>query len=510
MAGFLPISREMTRLLAALPKLRGLPADQWAPRHRAIVLLAWIHVPVLFVWGLAGPGFPVWHSLLDVGAIAVLAAAAGSTRFSQTARSCIGALALATCSALVVHISGGAITAHFHFFVVLPLVGLYGQWKPFLLSIVYVVVHHTGLALIAPTAVYPDNPGLAGTLERTAVHAGFVIAEVIALVASWRLAEDQTELLDTRNRELDARQGELDATVRELESSGEARRRALETVTALTGEVRVGARTVAGSAEEIRQTISRNAIAAAEQSTAIASATDAVEGVREVAVRTAAEAHDVAGEARSSLALTEAGAAALAEILDSLDRIRVEVTATTEGVSTLSQRVRQIGEITAAVDDLSEQSKLLALNASIEAARAGEHGRGFAVVAEEVRALAERSRASTAAVEEILREIDVATREAVVAAQRGVKVVEEGAAKAAETEGVIARLSEASRSSAARAEEIADAAGDQRRRIEQVAVAIGVAAEQTDELVGVAGHAEDVAGRLQQLAGDLEALTERA
>jgi methyl-accepting chemotaxis protein len=499
----------MERLLAVLPKLRGLPVEQWAPRHRAIVILAWAHVPVLFIWGLLS-GYPVWHAFADVAGIALLATAANAERFSQTVRSCLGAVALVTCSAVVVHVAGGAIAAHFHFFVVLPIIGLYGQWKPFLLSVVYVVVHHAGLALLVPEAVYPDGAGLGGTLARTGVHAGFVVAEIVALVASWKLAEDQTALLDARNRDLDARQGELDATVRELQASGEQRKQALDTVTALTGEVRVSARTVAGSADEIRQTITRNTAAASQQSRAMDSATAAVEGVREVAERTAAEARDVAGEARSSLELTEAGARALAEILASLDRIRAEVGATTQGVSTLSERVRQIGEITAAVDDLSEQSKLLALNASIEAARAGEHGRGFAVVADEVRALAERSRESTAAVEEILREIDVATHEAVVAAQRGVEVVEQGARQAAETEHVITRLSEASRSSAARAEEIADAAGDQRLRIEEVASAIGAAADQTSELVVVAAHAEDVAARLQQLAGDLEALTGQA
>jgi methyl-accepting chemotaxis protein len=498
----------MNLVLSSLPKLRGLPADQWAPRHRAIVLLAWAHVPVLLLWGLL-QGYPLWHATADVLAIAALAFLADRTTFSQTTRSCVGAVALVTCSAMVVHVAGGAIGAHFHFFVVLPIIGLYGQWKPFLVSVGYIVLHHAAFALLFPSAVYPGHPGLVGTIERTSVHAAFVVAEIIALVASWKLAEDQNDLLDARNRELDARQGELDRTVAELEESAERRRVALETVTALTGEVRGSARTVAGSAEEIRDTVARNTHAVSQQSAAIESATGAVESVRAVAERTAAEARDVAGAASASLELTEAGARALAEILGSLERIREEVGATASGVATLSQRVHQIGEITAAVDDLSEQSKLLALNASIEAARAGEHGRGFAVVAEEVRALAERSRASTAAVDEILKEIDVATRDAVVAAQRGAEVVEQGTRQAAETEDVIARLSEASRGAAARAGEIADAAGDQRARIEDLAEAIRSAADQTAELVGVATHAEDVAGRLQQLAGDLEALTEQ-
>src|SRR3954447_9609333 len=112
---FRPITRVMERLLAALPKLPGLPAEQWAPRHRAIVALVWAHVPVLFLWSLAA-GFPVWHAGLDVAPLVFLALLANAKRFSQTAKSCVGAVALATCSAMVVHISGGNVAAHFHFF----------------------------------------------------------------------------------------------------------------------------------------------------------------------------------------------------------------------------------------------------------------------------------------------------------------------------------------------------------------------------------------------------------
>src|SRR6185436_2369352 len=112
-------------ILSRLPKLAGLPADVCAPRHRAIVALVWAHVPVIFLWSVL-QGFPVWHAALDALPIAALALLANARTFSQTARSCVGAIALVTCSAIVVHVAGGAIAAHFHFFVVLPIIGLYG------------------------------------------------------------------------------------------------------------------------------------------------------------------------------------------------------------------------------------------------------------------------------------------------------------------------------------------------------------------------------------------------
>src|SRR5690606_7732014 len=107
-----------------------------------------------------------------------------------------------------------------------------------------------------------------------------------------------------------------------------------------------------------------------------------------------------------------------------------------------SEQGQAIGEIIAAVNDLAEQSNLLAVNAAIEAAKAGEHGRGFAVVAQEVRSLAEQSKQATAQVRTILQDIQKATTAAVLATEQGSKAVEDGVRQTTEAGEAIAALAE--------------------------------------------------------------------
>ncbi|RNC70675.1 MAG: methyl-accepting chemotaxis protein [Desulfuromonadales bacterium] len=124
--------------------------------------------------------------------------------------------------------------------------------------------------------------------------------------------------------------------------------------------------------------------------------------------------------------LAEAGAGVVQETISLMNRIaeRVHTTATT--VEMLGNRSDQIGEIIGTIEDIADQTNLLALNAAIEAARAGEQGRGFAVVADEVRALAERTTKATKEIAQMIRAIQNETREAVAAMEQGVGDVEKG------------------------------------------------------------------------------------
>ena len=140
------------RLLTSFATLRGLPADQWAPRHRAICALLIAHIPGLALLG-AIEGFAPLHIAADLVPLAVMAALACWPSGSQLARSIFASLGLVTASAMLVHTTGGAIEAHFHFFVMLPIIGLYLDWRPFVLSIGFIVVHHIGVALAFPERI---------------------------------------------------------------------------------------------------------------------------------------------------------------------------------------------------------------------------------------------------------------------------------------------------------------------------------------------------------------------
>jgi methyl-accepting chemotaxis protein len=277
----------------------------------------------------------------------------------------------------------------------------------------------------------------------------------------------------------------------------------------ISREIQAGVREIGGSSAEILSAVSRHTESAGEQSAAISQTSATVNELQAAADDTAQRARQVAQQASDSVAVSDEGTEAVGAIADAMEEIRARVDGIAREILTLSERTQQIGAITATVNDLADQSNLLALNASIEAARAGEHGRGFAVVAEQVRRLSEQSKAATAQVEGILTDVRDATAAAVAASEQGTKVVDDGLSLTGRAGEGIRSLADTIREASGAAEQIAASAHQQSVGMDQIAEAMTNIDDGTAQFLDGAQQSQRVAGDLNELSGKLAALTDR-
>ncbi|HUR17361.1 MAG TPA: EAL domain-containing protein [Acidimicrobiales bacterium] len=172
-----------------LPKGQALAEDVWRVRHRTLLFLLRAHVVVIFCFGLF-TGHGLVHSVEEaaiVAMFAVFASAGSQQRFS----SAMAALGLVTSSAVLVHLSGGMIELHFHFFVMVGILTLYQDWIPFLVAIGFVVAHHATMGILSPSEVYNHPDAIAHPFKWALIHGGFVLAASVASIVAWRLNEEQ-------------------------------------------------------------------------------------------------------------------------------------------------------------------------------------------------------------------------------------------------------------------------------------------------------------------------------
>jgi len=193
------------------------------------------------------------------------------------------------------------------------------------------------------------------------------------------------------------------------------------------------ANVLASSVSEIMTSASEIAASASETATSVSETTVTAEEVRQTAKLSAEKALNVSEITKAVVEASQATYASVDETIEKMNMIRIQMESIAESIVKLSEQGQAIGEIVDTVSDLAEQSNLLAVNASIEAARAGEYGRGFAVVAQEVRALAEQSKAATVQIRSILSDIQKATSKSVLVSEQGSKAVAEGIRQSTET-----------------------------------------------------------------------------
>ena len=184
-----------------LPQGLSLPEDVWAKRHRAMVILLWFHVPALFTIGVL-TNHAVLHVSWEVAIPAAAALIAGLSHSSRAQRMVAVTFGLLTCSALLVHFSGGLIEMHFHFFVMVAAVTLYQAWLPFLFAIAYVVGQHGLVGALDAASVYNHPAAIAGPWKWAVIHGFFILGESVVLLLVWRLNEDARKEMEESYRHL--------------------------------------------------------------------------------------------------------------------------------------------------------------------------------------------------------------------------------------------------------------------------------------------------------------------
>ena len=209
------------------------------------------------------------------------------------------------------------------------------------------------------------------------------------------------------------------------------------------GQIREATNVLASSASEILAGTTQLSATTTETGTAMTQTTSTIEEVRQTAESSNERARQVAEDPRATLEVAQGDKASIERVLQSMARIQEQMEAIGESIMKLSEQSQAIGDIITTVNDIAEQSNLLAVNTFIEAAKAGEHGKGFAVVAQEVRNLAIQSKESTKRVREILGDIHKSTTQAVMRGEQGTKAVEAGGEESARTREAIEGLNPA-------------------------------------------------------------------
>jgi len=321
----------------------------------------------------------------------------------------------------------------------------------------------TGVLLLAAAALL-SLLALALLLLRDARH-----REDITKTQSERDEQAILRLLDEMGNLAD---GDLtvQATVTEDKTGAiaDAINYAVEALRALVTTINETASRVSHSAQDSRAISARLAESSASQSQRIAQASAAVQSLTVQIDEVARHAGESAEVASRSVEVAGRGAQTVRDTILGMDAIRDQIQETSKRIKRLGESSQEIGEIVELIDDIADQTNILALNAAMQAAMAGEAGRGFAVVADEVQRLAERSRNATKQIEVLVRTIQADTNEAVSSMELSTSGVVEGANLAENAGDALREIENVSAYIADLTKRIADSAQRQSRQSAEI------------------------------------------
>jgi len=262
---------------------------------------------------------------------------------------------------------------------------------------------------------------------------------------------------------------------------------------------------LAGASTQILASTTEQVASAQQQGSAVTETVSTIEEITRTSEEAAGRARGVSDSARHAEEVGRNGRRAVEEAVAAMGGVREQVESIASRILALAEQAQAIGDIITTVNDISEQTHMLALNASIEASRAGEQGRGFAVVAAEVKVLADQSKKATGQVRQILGQIQKATHGAVMTTEEGTKSVAAATRIVSEAGAHIQTLADLLAQASLTAAQIAASANQQATGIAQIRQAMHDVNHATQQALQSSRHTEramhDLNGMGQKLKG---------
>lgn len=256
---------------------------------------------------------------------------------------------------------------------------------------------------------------------------------------------------------------------------------------------------------EVKQSVDIQSAGATEQAASINEITASLSEIEKSTTQTVDKARALGKAAKKTQEKGQLGLDSVEESVLGMKAVRDKVQIIAQNILELSKQTQQVGEITAVVTNLAQQSKMLALNASIEAAKAGESGRGFAVVAAEVKNLAEQSEQSTAQVQQILEDIRRGTEKAVMVTEEGTKEVDQGMKQVEQAGEIIRSLNDIIHDATVASQQIEAAISQEGVGIEQITAGMNEINQVTASLTQSVKQTTEVIDNLSSISARLKA-----
>jgi len=205
----------IAKLKSLFPDGGSLPEEVWRKRYSFLLGLTWLHAVVIafigpalgYSWEMSVVALfrdgTVLHTIFEGLVVALFAAVGSVRRLGRTLQSVSVALGLMTASATLVHLSGGYIELHFHFFVMLAFLALLQDWAPYLLAIAYVGIHHGLVGAFWPEEVFNHSAAIKAPWIWAGIHAFFILWSSVGSIIAWRFNEKTLDKIKKQAAELE-------------------------------------------------------------------------------------------------------------------------------------------------------------------------------------------------------------------------------------------------------------------------------------------------------------------